>query len=65
MAHGDNSGLAERDRITIAAVVRAAGRGLLSAAEAGVLIDRIRAQPTTPPAQIGELRPVSPNRTVR
>lgn len=43
MAHVDDSGLTELDRITIAAVVRVAGSGLLSAAEAGLLIDRLRA----------------------
>jgi hypothetical protein len=50
MAH---SGIADRDRIKIAAVVRAAGRGLLSAAEAEVLIERIRARTTTPPPETG------------
>lgn len=43
MAHVDDSGITELDRITIAAVVRVAGWGLLGVAEAGLLIDRLRA----------------------
>jgi hypothetical protein len=44
----DLSGVAERDQITIAAVARAAGRGLLTATEAASLIERLRAHGATP-----------------
>jgi hypothetical protein len=37
-------------QITVAAVARAAGRGLLTTAEAGQLIDRILTDPTTSPS---------------
>ena len=77
MAHTENSELAEPDRITIAAVVRAAEWGLLNAVEAGLLIDRLHAHPTTSPSPTqngrpsgvgghpGNLSPVGPDRTVR
>lgn len=47
MVHVDDSDIMELDRITVAAVVRAAEWGLLSAAEARLLIDRLRAHPAT------------------
>jgi hypothetical protein len=77
MAYVDDSGITQLDRITIAAVVRAAGWGLLSAAEARLLIDRLRTHPTTPPSPTqyssrsgvggrpGSSVPVSPEGTVR
>jgi hypothetical protein len=77
MTNVDVAGTTRLQQITVAAIVRAAGRGLFTAAEAGVLIDRIRAQATTPlpsiqDSQLTAVReqprshaPVDPDRTVR
>jgi hypothetical protein len=63
-------------QVTVAAIVRAARRGLLTVAEAGMLIDAIRAQATTPSASVQDSHPagvagyqpsyaaVDPDRTV-
>jgi hypothetical protein len=53
MTNVDVAGTTRLQEITVAAIVRAAGRGLFTAAEAGKLIERIRAQA------------VDPDRTVR
>jgi hypothetical protein len=49
MTHVDAVGSVELQRITVAAVARAASRGLFTAAEAGLLIDRILVPTTTSP----------------
>ncbi len=77
MSNDDVARTTRLQQITFAAIVRAAGRGLLTAAEAGMLIDGIRAQATTSPPSIQDIRPtgvgeqprshaaVDPDRTVR
>ena len=77
MTNVDVAGTSSLEQITVAAIARAAGRGLLTAAEAGRLIDRIRAQATTSPLSIQDSQPigvrersrshapVDPDRTVR
>jgi hypothetical protein len=52
MTSVDVAGSIRLQQITVAAIARAAGRGLFTAAEAGLLIDRIHAQSTTPPPSI-------------
>ncbi|WP_434446797.1 hypothetical protein [Lentzea sp. E54] len=68
MAHFDQlpavapvAGIAEPHQSTVAAIRRAAGLGLFSAAEAELMIDRIRALTTGSPV---EAVPTSPNGTV-
>lgn len=77
MSNVDVAGTTRLQQITVAAIMRAAGRGLFTAVEAGALIDRIRAQATTSPPSIqdGQLTGagersrghalVDPDRTVR
>ncbi|NGY63107.1 hypothetical protein G7043_29730 [Lentzea sp. NEAU-D13] len=55
------AGIAEPHQSTVASIQHAAGLGLFSAAEAELVIDRIRALTTGDPAQA---LPVSPNETV-
>lgn len=57
MAHVDDSGAAEPDRITIAAIVHAAGQGLLTTVEAGLLINRLHAHATRSPSSIQDSHP--------
>ncbi|MFC3891244.1 hypothetical protein ACFOWZ_07125 [Lentzea rhizosphaerae] len=68
MAHLDQfpvpapvAGIAEPHQSTAAAILRAAGLGLFSAAEADLMIDRIRALAIRYPA---EVLPASPDGTV-
>ena len=77
MTHVDVDGMSSLQGITIAAIARAAGQGLVTMAEAAVLIDRIRDQATTPSSStqggyssgVGDhtdaQAPVDPDRTVR
>jgi hypothetical protein len=77
MAHVDVVENTELQQITVAAIARAAGRGLFTAAEAELLIDRIHAHATTPASSIKDSQrsgvgehphghaPVDPDRTVR
>jgi hypothetical protein len=77
MTNVDVAGTLGLQQITVAAIAHAAGRGLFTAAEAGRLIDRIRAQATTSPLSIQDSQlvgvreqprshaPVDPDRTVR
>jgi hypothetical protein len=48
MTNVDAAGSTRLQQITVTAIARAAGRGLFTAAEAGVLIDRIRAKAAAP-----------------
>lgn len=76
MAHLDDARIAKLDQITIDAVVRAAGRGLLTTTEAGLLINRIHTRlarslssiPDSPAPEdgrrTGSRPPVDPGRTV-
>lgn len=52
MKHVDLGCGTRLQQITVAAIARAAGRGLFTAAEAKILIDRTSATTTTPPASI-------------
>lgn len=61
MAQIGYPGIAKSDRVMIAALVRAAGYGLLSAAEAGSLIDQMRAHQTTASSSARAGRPPGPN----
>lgn len=70
------AGIAEPHQSTVATILRAAQRGLFTAAEAGLMIDRVRAGLATLPLSIKDSRPCggnthtletrsdSPNRTV-
>jgi hypothetical protein len=76
MAYVDDATISKLDQVTIDAVVRAAGRGLLTTTEAGLLINRIHTRParslsSTPdsPApedgrRTGSRPSVDPDRTV-
>jgi hypothetical protein len=46
------AGMAEPLQSTVAAILRAAGLGLLSAAEAELMVDRIRARANEHPAEV-------------
>jgi hypothetical protein len=77
MAHVDGVVSTGLQQITIAAIARAAGRGLFTAAEAELLIDRIHAHATTPASSIQDSQrsgvgehprrhaPIDPDRPVR
>jgi hypothetical protein len=68
MAHTEQSpiaGIAEPHQSAVTAVLRAARQGVLSAAEADLLIERILARATSPPSPIkDDSIPDSPNRTL-
>jgi hypothetical protein len=75
MALVDIPGSAESYPGTVEIILRATRLGLFTAAEAGLMIDRIRPHTTTPPMSIqdssptgvgGQMgsRPISPNRTL-
>ncbi|HKS48967.1 MAG TPA: hypothetical protein VJT49_28440 [Amycolatopsis sp.] len=49
------TGIAEPHRSTVAAILRATEQGLFSAAEAELMIDRVRTQVTTSPLPTGGL----------
>ena len=51
------AGIAEPHRSTVASIQRAVGLGLFSAAEAELMIDRIRALVTTPAAGVLHISP--------
>lgn len=74
MSHVDFAGIAEPHQSTVTAIRQAAGRGLLTAAETLLLIDRLRKYVTKsplfienfPPETAGTLgaHPISPDKTV-
>jgi hypothetical protein len=57
MTNGEVAGITTLQQITVAAIVRAAGRGLLTATEARLLIDRIEDHNTTPTPSIQDSHP--------
>jgi hypothetical protein len=60
MTSVDVAGSTRLEQITVAAIARAAGRGLFTAAEAGLLIDRIHAGSTIPPPSIQDTQRSGP-----
>ena len=60
------AGIAEPHQSTVAVILRAVGLGLFTAAEADVLIDRVRAHVTAGPVVAGTRHPLhlSPDRTM-